>query len=617
MGYLPQLSEIGRDRDMVREFLGMNHNPVIGNGQFFEMRNLSSDDYPVLTTRKRRTVAKAVSGGLRMFAGDHMAWISSSVLGGAFYYNGAKKFDLDIGAGGVSLVDQIRMVRMGAYICIFPHGIVYNTQDDTVSKIAQSIITGQAAVGMNPVIANITPDGSREWTTLSVDSVTASETEPSDTSKYWLQTGSGTNVLKKYSTAMQVWVSIPTMYASLSIPKSHVPDISSKLKAGDAITFSGFTGTMEGFNGSFLLEDIIIVDTAVSFIVIAQNYPNTVGGSGIFNLTITREMPNMQFVCENQNRLFGCSYDGHEVYASKLGDPLNWNVFTGISTDSYAATVGTAGDFTGIASYRNSVLFFKTDCIHILTGTRPANFQIETLECRGMQRLSDRSAVVVNETLFYKSDHGIMAYSGNLPQLVSEALGDYNTGHVLTADTDGKKYYCCMMVGDNQFRIFAYDVSRNIWSCEDDLYIRDFASIGNELYMMDASGNIHDLNTSTSVEIGGLWKDANQTEESMFEWSATSGAIGLDSPYEKYIASIILRVQMEMGAVFRVETSYDESDNFTEVMRITADRLRSVTLNIVPRRCDTMRIRLSGYGAFKLYSISKEIETGGISNGGI
>ena len=67
-------------------------------------------------------------------------------------------------------------------------------------------------------------------------------------------------------------------------------------------------------------------------------------------------MPELDFLCENENRLWGCK--GDTIYASKLGDPFNWNVFDGVSTDSYAVDVGSAGDFTGCFAYRGYPVFF-------------------------------------------------------------------------------------------------------------------------------------------------------------------------------------------------------------------------------------------------------------------
>ena len=599
MGYLPQLSEIGRERDMVREFRGLNHNEVISDGQFYDMQNLSSDAYPVLTARKPRTLCKTVTSGSRMSAGEHMAWCD----GQHFYYNGAQKF-------ACTMPDNI--VRMGAYFCLFPQGIVYNSHDDTVKNIAETV-EATAQLNIYPAIKKIKPGGRWE---ISQANYVASETEPSNTSQYWLDTGNTPIVLKQYSKDFKIWVSVPTSLLGFSfIFNDDIPigTFVQKFKAGDAVTISGLTGDLAELNSSFIINEV----TLQGFVVEVNSFILKIPSDFVtVSMKVERTFPAMDYVCECGNRLFGCSTAKHEIYASKLGDPLNWNVFSGISTDSYAATIGSPGEFTGIASYRSNVLFFKEDMIHVLSGTRPANFQIDTIECRGMQRGSNNSAAVVNETLFYKSDSGIMAYNGNLPELVSDAFGEYNTGHVISAGTDGKKYYCCLVTGDDECHLMVYDVLRGIWTREDSIAVRDFSAIGNNLYMM-YDGKIYDLHTGTSVETGEAWKDETLVDEKDVMWYATTGAIGLDSPYEKYIAALMLRVQMDSGGTIRVETSYDEENNFVEVARITADKLRSVTLNIVPRRCDTMRIRLSGRGKFKLFSISKEIEGGGSSDGSI
>lgn len=599
MGYLPQLSEIDRERDMVREFRGLNHNEIISDGQFYDMQNLSSDAYPVLTARKPRTLCKTVTSGSRMSAGEHMAWCD----GQHFYYNGAQKF-------ACTMPDNI--VRMGAYFCLFPQGIVYNSHDDTVKNIAETV-EATAQLSLYPAIKKIRPDGGWE---INQANYVASETEPSNTSQYWLDTGNTPIVLKQYSKDFKIWVSVPTSLLSFSfIVNSNLPagTFFQKFKAGDAVTISGLTGDLAELNSSFIINEVTINGFVVEVNSFLLNLPSELV---TVSIKVERTFPAMDYVCECGNRLFGCSTAKHEIYASKLGDPLNWNVFSGISTDSYAATVGSPGEFTGIASYRSNVLFFKENRIHVLSGTRPANFQIDTLECRGMQRGSNNSAAVVNETLFYKSDSGVMAYNGNLPELVSDAFGEYNTGHVISAGTDGKKYYCCLVTGDDECHLMVYDVLRGIWTREDSIAVRDFSAIGNNLYMM-YDGKIYDLHTGTSGETVEAWKDETLVDEKDVMWYATTGAIGLDSPYEKYIAALMLRVQMDSGGTIRVETSYDEENNFVEVARITADKLRSVTLNIVPRRCDTMRIRLSGRGKFKLFSISKEIEGGGNSDGSI
>ena len=53
---LPELKPIPTIQKMVDVFRGYNHNLRVSAGEFYEMENLSSDDYPVLSPRQGRSV---------------------------------------------------------------------------------------------------------------------------------------------------------------------------------------------------------------------------------------------------------------------------------------------------------------------------------------------------------------------------------------------------------------------------------------------------------------------------------------------------------------------------------------------------------------------------------
>ena len=126
--------------------------------------------------------------------------------------------------------------------------------------------------------------------------------------------------------------------------------IGKKFSQYDAVVISGCTNA--SFNKSSVLQEVS--DNYV--VVIGSLSSQFTQGSG---LTLKRTVPDVDFVCENENRLWGCSSKNHEIYSSKLGDPANWQSFEGISTDSYAVTVGSDGDFTGCVSHMGYVIFFK------------------------------------------------------------------------------------------------------------------------------------------------------------------------------------------------------------------------------------------------------------------
>ena len=161
----------------------------------------------------------------------------------------------------------------------------------------------------------------------------------------------------------------------------------------------------------------------------------------------------MDFVTESENRLWACSSEKHEIYASKLGDPKNWYCYEGISTDSYAVTVGSDGDFTGACTYLGNILFFKEDTVHKIYGSQPSNFQVMSSSIRGVAKGSEKSLAIVNETLYYQSRNGIVAYAGSAPTKISEALGE-EAYHSVHAGAIGNKYYASMCRGENEWHLF-------------------------------------------------------------------------------------------------------------------------------------------------------------------
>ena len=50
----PLLSEIQTVREVIDTFGGYNHNPRIGEAEFYDMENMTSSFYPTISSRKTR-----------------------------------------------------------------------------------------------------------------------------------------------------------------------------------------------------------------------------------------------------------------------------------------------------------------------------------------------------------------------------------------------------------------------------------------------------------------------------------------------------------------------------------------------------------------------------------
>jgi hypothetical protein len=94
------------------------------------------------------------------------------------------------------------------------------------------------------------------------------------------------------------------------------------------------------------------------------------------------------------------------------------------------------------------------------------------------------------------------------------------------------------------------------------------------------------------------------------EWMLETGDIGLDEPFNHYMRGIQIHAECELGATVRMEIRCDADPVWETVLTSAPVTRRSLTIPYVPRRCRTLRIRLSGNGAFKLFSIVKRTEVG-------
>ena len=423
---LPILNELETTRDMIDVFKGYNHNLRIGEGEFYDMKNLTSTYYPVLSPRGRRGVYVTPEGSdpQAMIQKDSLCYVD----GADFIVNG---YRVKMGLSTKPQDCPKSLVSMGAYVIIMPDKKYINIADVTDFGNIEASVTTNTTVSFE--LCRV--DGS------AYEDVQASEGEPEEPSNMdlWIDTSSTPHTLKQYSASSAMWITIATTYI-----KIHSAGIGKPFEVNDGVTISGIEDeSLSNLNSTMVIwdkgDDYIVVKGILGTIT-AQESP----------ITIKRTMPNMDFIIESENRLWGCRYgfavNGevvNEIYASKLGDFKNWNCFMGISTDSYVASVGSDGQFTGAITHLGYPLFFKENCMHKVYGNYPANYQITTTACRGVQKGSHKSLAIVNEVLYYKARAAICAYDGSLPQEISYAFGDVAYDNAVAA-SHGNKYYISM-----------------------------------------------------------------------------------------------------------------------------------------------------------------------------
>lgn len=345
---------------------------------------------------------------------------------------------------------------------------------------------------------------------------------------------------------------------------------------------------------------------------------------GLYNfgtVTISRTVPDMDYICVNENRMWGCK--GDTIYASKLGDPLNWNVFDGLSTDSWTAETGTPGNFTGCCSYQGYPTFFKENAVFKVMGDEPGNFTLRKANIQGVKAGSAYSIVEIRSHLYYLSRVGVMQWNGgDYPQIISGALGG-EPGQIGSgnAGTDGLRYYLSLVMSvynDNtesyisKYLLLTYDTRYGTWHELTMDYPYGAArftgdGVNNWMYLPPSPAaspdtgkicTLHDFPTSkdTTTEWRVTFADSTRAYK-----TALTG-----SESKKGVLRLLIRCRL--AKTMKVWISYDGGD-FEEAGEFGGEDGMDKSSRVVPlilRRCDYWQLRLTGVGDAVIYSIAVE-----------
>lgn len=367
-------------------------------------------------------------------------------------------------------------------------------------------------------------------------------------------------------------------------------------KVGDGVTIAGCTIHPENNQTAIIREiDGDRLYFYENIFVLNEDAEYTETG----NLTVSRDVPDLLFACENENRLWGCT--NNTIYASKLGDIFNWNVFDGLASDAWAVESGSAGKLTGCISYRGYPTFMKEEHVYKMYGTLPSNFEMMGSASLGLMDGSADSMAIAGETLFYLGRGGILAYTGGVPQSVSKDFGTMKFRNAV-GGSDGLKYYVSMQGEDDVYWLYVYDTQTGLWHKEDRTHATHFASYQGVLYMLNDKGEIWAMGEPEGVVT---------EEEPAFSWAAEFADFTEQEPNKKTIGRLQLRVELEPGATAQVWIRYDSEDGWIPAGDpLSADAKRSYTLPLVPRRCDHCRIKITGTGEARIYSLTREFYVG-------
>lgn len=574
----PYLQQRGRNRSITTDFRGLNLSQGIGDGEWAWMQNMDTREYPAVARRQKRVHVATLNKPNGLCATDRLCFVD----GVKFYYNGFYYGDVED--------SEKTLVPMGAKIAIFPDKKLFDTTTFSFTDMEQKNVSS-GTVSVTLAKGDGTPYG--EYT----EGDTAPENP--ENGQLWLDTSGDAPVMKTWSEAQGLWVAEATTYVLVS-----ATGLGQGLKALDGVTVSGLEEG--GLNG-----DWILTDAGPDYILFTGILQKALTQAG--EVRVERTCPEMDFVVEKDNRLWGCSSAEHEIYCCKLGDPTNWRAYQGVATDSYAVTVGTPGPFTGAAVSGSAVIFFKENCLHRVYGTQPSNFTVYVDNLRGVQQGCHKSAVRVNEYLYYKSVFDVCVYADSEVAGISAALGTESYKNAV-AGVCGSRLYLSMEDQEGAWQLLVYDTAAGVWTREDGTHALGFASCLTETFMLRADGELYALlpgeyNKDFFMVGSDYTVYAQEETDQEVSWELRTGEILRELPDHKYIGKIQLYLELDPGARAEVALRRD-GGAWEKVQELSGGDQRRCTLPIYPRRCDRMEIRLTGVGHVRLVNWSKYVGYG-------
>lgn len=629
MGKLPSLPYSGRYETSAQTvFAGLNANPGATDGEIVEMQNLTGEYYPVLSTRKPRGTLRSTLHPRTLWAEDDLVEVYGSGDGdtATLTINNTHSYTVS---------DSPKQIaRLLNRLIIFPDKKIISLDDWTIKDMGSSVafggVTFQGGIIFGEkadanTIYKIGADWDQYFSPGDAVKIDGATVHPENNQTIIVREIDG-DYLRFYENS---FVLDPTWSYSVDRVglrggvhywfKAGVDNIGFEcpyeLSYGQATFYwDGTTLKLKlADRTETVSSDLLDTGPQLYFVEGDRLGPYTETGT----LTFSRDIPDLDYIFASNNRLWGCK--GDSIWASKLGDPTNFYVFDGLSTDSWTVDVGDKGDFTAAIAYQGYPTFFKEQSIIKVFGDRPSNYQTTESATRGVAYESSLSVVPVSDVLYYLSPDGVAAYSGGIPQVISQPLGVEKRFQNAVAGTDGHRYYVSMSWKDvenhTQHGLFVYDTMRGMWHQEDDTEAVGFGFWRGALYMLTRwYPFIMPEETGDLIDISGATGTSEIQSGTELEWKAVFADATETVPEKKGVLRLLVRYETIGPCDISFFVRYDTETwrdaiiargAARHVHHTDASGKQSYVVPLVVRRCDHWQLEIAGFGQVRIYSIAK------------
>ncbi|MBQ9151095.1 MAG: hypothetical protein IJX72_02500 [Clostridia bacterium] len=343
---------------------------------------------------------------------------------------------------------------------------------------------------------------------------------------------------------------------------------------------------------------------------VVGSFPSTCTCDALFRRTV----PALERVCVSGDRVYGVI--GQDVYISAAGSALDfYSKGASDGTNPVTLHTDTNGDFTACAAWQGYVVFFKSDRICKLIGSRSDSFTLHDTPAVGIPaRLAD-TLCEVNGALLYCADGGVYRYCGQEPERIAPAGASAATDGC--GGTDGYAYYLAVEQGTAGWRQYLYLPDTGDWYAEDDLHPTGMVRRDGFLCIQDSDGYIW-LTSSDGRATGCSFVERHVRGE--VEASVTLAPDYGFQPEGCRLTGIFIRATAQTGATLEVLADYADGQAGkdaigTEEVSLASfegkmtDRL--LRIPVAPRLCDGVKLRFAMTGAWVIHAVIREYERAG------
>lgn len=650
-------NSLGKYQVSVTQYKGMNYRPAPQDGELVSAKNISSRNYPFLSNRQKRSKVEPYKAPEQIFAWDKIVVADGSSL----YYG-------DEIVATLPKREKKQFAVVGNNLIVWPDKIMVNLQD---KKVTQMDVKNTSIYEVNFTGNSIQMDEQPEVTEVKEGRYGANGSGAPYIRVYdnlefsdgkWIKTGEqdvflGDDMIGKFfipyktetgeyspnvnwnkrstqnvpagvydyndnqdgiyckatKMTLEEWEAdlsgyYGSWYFEYETYKSDVTQSawSNYFRIGDAIKITGCKKYQGNEKKHLIIKNI---DKETNKLIFEDNTFIGIGEDWTDGpITVQRDIPDLDFICEKNNRLWGVSnaaagevynaqtgeYDevtSRVIMASALGDPLNFWTFAGVDTDSYQVAVASKDDFTALISYGEAVMAMKEYSVYKIYGDYPSNYQMVRDDIEGVAKGCEKSAVIIADVLYYVGPSGVYANSGAGVSLLSFNLGDVPMENA-SAGMDGPRYVLSAERKGIRKK-WVYDTRLGVWTEEGESKDVEYATV---------DGILHSVG-------GGAVMVLNDDSEEVIEWMAELAPTDEGTVRRKRYKWLQGRVTLEPGAQISIYYAADGQE-YKLGKTITESGMQTFRVPLAPMRTDKLKIKVEGQGGFRLDAMERAFYVG-------